>query len=76
MLARMADGPNPVDLMPAYADALPLDVARDILAVSTELHRVYRHCFRTQAQLDVSLRAVAEATAAIADFTRQIIEAK
>ncbi|UQA92324.1 cytochrome P450 [Streptomyces halobius] len=76
LLDDMAHGPNPADLMPAYADALPLHVAREILAVPSELHSLYHSCFRTQTHLAASAEAVAEATAAITDFTKEVIETK
>ncbi|WP_320781894.1 cytochrome P450 [Streptomyces sp. CRN 30] len=76
LLDAMAAGPNPVDLVEAYAGPLPLLVSCEILGVPVRLRADYLDAFRTQASLDVTAEDVAEATAATMDLTARIISGK
>ncbi|MEW2577324.1 tRNA-dependent cyclodipeptide synthase [Streptomyces syringium] len=76
LLEEMAQGPNPADLMTAYANALPLRAAREILAVLEHLADIYHSSVVTQNHLGASAETVAAATAAVTDFAREVIEVK
>ncbi|MFI8942414.1 cytochrome P450 [Streptomyces syringium] len=69
LLEEMAQGPNPADLMTAYANALPLRAAREILAVPEHVAGIYHSSVVTQHHLGASAEAVT-------DFAREVIEAK
>lgn len=76
LLDAMAEGPNPADLVPAYAAPLPLEVSSEILCVPVEQRETYHSFFRTQTNLAVSPQEVAAATKAVIEFTGEVIEAK
>ncbi|MEU8548941.1 hypothetical protein AB0C81_18465 [Streptomyces roseoverticillatus] len=76
----MAQGPNPADLMTAYANALPVRATREILAAPEQLtsiyHSIYHSSVMPQDHLGASAEAVAAATAAVTDFAREVIAAE
>ncbi|MFB7645759.1 cytochrome P450 [Streptomyces sp. NPDC056084] len=76
LLDAMADGPNPADLVPAYAAPLPLAVSSEILRVPVEQRETYLAYFRTQTNLAVPPEEIAAATKAVIAFTSEVIEAK
>jgi cytochrome P450 len=76
LLDAMAAGPNPTDLVPAYAAPLPLKVSSEILQVPVEHRAAYLSFFRTQTNLAVSPEEVATATAVVREFTAEVIDHK
>ncbi|HCA88676.1 MAG TPA: hypothetical protein DEQ61_26365 [Streptomyces sp.] len=76
LLDSMAGGPNPTNLVEAYAAPLPLRVSCEILGVPVRQRAAYLEAFRTQTSLEVTADAVAAATAETLELTQQIIKSK
>ncbi|MEI2453748.1 cytochrome P450 [Lysobacter firmicutimachus] len=74
LLDAMAAGSNPVDLMQAYSNLLPLHSNCDILQVPVEFRARYLEYFHTQTNYEASAEEVAQATAQVIDFARRVIE--
>ncbi|MFF4952916.1 cytochrome P450 [Streptomyces chattanoogensis] len=76
LLDAMEAGPNPTDLVEAYAAPLPLRVSCEVLGIPLQQRAAYLDAFRTQTSLVVTAADVAVATAATLDLTEQIIKGK
>lgn len=74
VLDTMAQGPNPCDLMDTFAGPLPPLIACTILRVPADIRERVVEKFAAQTSFVTDAAEVAEATAAIADFTRQVID--
>ncbi|MGN7916527.1 cytochrome P450 [Lysobacter sp. 22409] len=76
LLDAMAGGDNPADLMQAYSTQLPLHSSCDMLQVPVDFREQYLAYFHTQTNYQATAEEVAQATAKILDFSRDIIALK
>ncbi|CAM5359642.1 cytochrome P450 hydroxylase [Streptomyces avidinii] len=76
LLEEMAAGPNPTDLVTAYAARLQLLVMREILGVPPELHDAHERLFPTCASITAGPEATGNETEEIKKFVEAVIKVR
>ncbi|OON71441.1 cytochrome P450 [Streptomyces tsukubensis] len=76
LLDTMAAGPNPTDLVTAYAARLQLTVMRGVLGVPPELYDTYEQLFPTGASISAGPEATGNETQEIQRFVAEVIAAR
>ncbi|QUQ65927.1 cytochrome P450 [Kutzneria sp. CA-103260] len=76
LLAAMADGPNPVDLVEAYTATLPLDAMGEVMGVPPDLAQECRRVYPMSLDLSSTPDAVEKETDAAKQFIAKLIKVR